>query len=163
MMQALIGRYTKQSFVLLILVVFYPVYVQAEDTISLPSDYCHWEVSNFAIEKPLCGLKGDPQRGRKIVIDTHGGNCLACHIMPIPEEPLHGTVGPPLYGISMRLTEGQIRLRIVDEQQVNPATIMPGFYSDPRQANRVANEFWGKTFLSAQQVEDVVSYLLTIK
>ena len=84
-------------------------------------------------------------------------------MLPIPEEPLHGTVGPPLYGIGARMTEGQIRLRMVDEQKINPATIMPGFYSDPRKANRVANDFWGKTFLTAQQLEDVVAYLMTIK
>jgi len=160
---AFIDKQLKQYLLLLLIVIFYPADVKSNEKIPLPKDYCHWQVSNYAIKLPLCGLKGDPQRGREIVIDTHGGNCLACHIMPIPEEPFHGTVGPPLFGIGARLTEGQIRLRIVDEQQLNPITIMPGFYSDPRKANRVANEFWGKTFLTAQQVEDVVAYLLTIK
>ena len=58
---------------------------------------------------------------------------------------------------------GQLRLRIVDERQLNPASIMPGFYRDPRLANRVASAFRGKTFMSAQQVEDVVAYLETLK
>ncbi len=83
--------------------------------------------------------------------------------MPIDEEPFHGTVGPPLLGVGARYTAAQIRLRIVDEQQINPMTIMPGFYRDPKLANRVAEEFWGKTFLTAQQVEDVVAYLVTLK
>ncbi len=126
-------------------------------------DYCRWQAENFAIQQPLCGLQGDPERGRKIAADSHAGNCLACHKMPIDEEPFHGTVGPPLVGVGARYTAAQIRLRIVDEQQINPMTIMPGFYRDPKLANRVAEEFWGKTFLTAQQVEDVVAYLVTLK
>ena len=55
------------------------------------------------------------------------------------------------------------RLRIVDEQQINPMTIIPGFYRDPARANRVADDYWGKTFLSAQQIEDLVAYLVTLK
>lgn len=126
-------------------------------------NYCVWEVRDFAIEAPLCGLSGDPGRGRAIAADSHGGNCLACHRMPIPEEDFHGTIGPPLDGIGTRYTPAQIRLRIVDEQQVNPMTIMPGFYRDPSKANRVADAYWGKTFLSAQQIEDLVAYLVTLK
>ncbi|MCB1725266.1 MAG: sulfur oxidation c-type cytochrome SoxX [Gammaproteobacteria bacterium] len=125
--------------------------------------YCAWEVQDFAIDQPLCGLRGDPARGRALAADSHGGNCLACHQMPIDEEAFHGTVGPPLHGIGARYSEGQIRLRIVDEQQINPMTIMPGFYSDPAKANRMAGEYWGKTFLTAQQVEDLVTYLVSLK
>ena len=135
----------------------------AADDISLPEDYCRWEIVDYAIGQPLCGLQGDAGRGRRIAIDSHGGNCLACHRMPIPEEPLHGTIGPPLEGVASRLTEAQLRLRIVDERQINPATIMPGFYRNPRLANRVADDYWGKTFLTAQQVEDVIAYLKTLK
>ena len=65
--------------------------------------------------------------------------------------------------VGARYTPAQIRLRIVDEQQVNPMTIMPGFYRDPKLANRLADDFWGKTFLSAQQVEDLVAYLVTLR
>jgi sulfur-oxidizing protein SoxX len=68
-----------------------------------------------------------------------------------------------LQAIGARYTAAQIRLRIVDEQQVNPMTIMPGFYRDPKLGNRVANDYWGKTFLTAQQVEDLVAYLVTLK
>lgn len=133
----------------------------AEDGVA--AGYCEWRMQDFSIEEPLCGLTGDPQRGRRIAADSHGGNCLACHQMPIPEEPFHGTVGPSLQGVGARYTAAQIRLRIVDEQQVNPMTIMPGFYRDPAQANRVADGFWGKTFLTAQQVEDLVAYLVTLR
>lgn len=135
----------------------------AAERTTTSADYCQWQVENFAIEQPLCGLEGDPDRGRAIARDTHAGNCLACHQMPIDEEPFHGTVGPSLLGIGARYSAAQIRLRIVDEQQINPMTIMPGFYRDPMLANRVAEEYWGKTFLTAQQVEDVVAYLVTLK
>ena len=125
--------------------------------------YCEWQSADFAIASPLCGLDGDPARGRALAADSHGGNCLACHSMPIDEEPFHGTIGPPLQGVGARYSAAQIRLRIVDEKQVNPMTIMPGFYRDPALANRIAGEFWGKTFLTAQQVEDLVAYLVTLK
>ncbi len=135
----------------------------AEDIRTLPADYCHWTSVQFEIREPLCGLQGDAGRGREIAADAHLGNCLACHQLPIPEEDFHGTLGPPLHNVAARYTESQLRMRIVDEQQINPATIMPGFYADPRRANRVMDEYWGKTFLGAQQVEDVVAYLKTLK
>lgn len=125
--------------------------------------YCAWKMQAFAITQPLCGLAGDPVQGRALAADSHGGNCLACHKMPIPEQQFHGTVGPPLDGVGARYSEAQIRLRIVDEQQINPMTIMPGFYRHPATTNRIADELWGKTFLSAQQVEDLVAYLVTLK
>lgn len=137
--------------------------VYSSDGPPLPEGYCHWKVENYGIEKPLCDLKGDSKRGRTLAADSHGGNCLACHQLPIPEEPFHGTIGPPLNGIGSRYSVAQIRLRIVDERVVNPYTIMPGFYRDPRKANRVADDYWGKTFLTAQQVEDLVAYLVTLK
>lgn len=127
------------------------------------SDYCRWQVQDYAIAAPLCGLVGDPVRGRALAADSHGGNCLACHQMPIDEEAFHGSIGPPLHGVGARYNAAQIRLRIVDEQQVNPMTIMPGFYRDPQDVNRIAPEYWGKTFLSAQQVEDIVAYLETLR
>lgn len=127
------------------------------------SSYCEWKMVDFAIHLSLCGLTGDPDRGRAVAADRHAGNCLTCHRMPIPEEAFHGTVGPPLDIVGARYSAAQIRLRIVDEQQVNPMTIMPGFYRAPGLANRVADAYWGKTFLSAQQVEDLVAYLVTLK
>jgi sulfur-oxidizing protein SoxX len=136
--------------------------VEADDVAS-GQTYCDWQVKDFAIEQPLCNLSGDPERGRALAADSHAGNCLACHQMPIPEESFHGTLGPPLDRVGARYTAAQIRLRIVDEQQINPMTIMPGFYRDPKLANRMADEFWGKTFLTAQQVEDLVAYLVTLK
>ena len=122
-----------------------------------------WKMQNYAIEEPLGGLTGNAKRGREIVKRKDKGNCLACHSAPIAEESFHGTVGPTLKGIGARLTVGEIRLRVADETMVNPATIMPGFYKNPKQNNRVIEDHWGKTVLTAQELEDVVAYLVTLK
>ena len=125
--------------------------------------YVQWEMKDYAIAAPLRGLKGDAQRGKQLVIDQHKGNCLACHALPIPEEPFHGTVGPPLTDVGNRLSAAQIRLRIVDEKLLNPQTIMPGYYRDPGKLNQIIGEYQNTTMLTAQEVEDVVAYLSTLK
>lgn len=129
----------------------------------LPADYCHWESADYAIAAPLCGLTGDAQRGREIVSDSHRGNCLACHQLPIEGIEAYGTIGPPLDAIASRLSVPQIRLRVVDSRSINPMSIMPGFYRDPRLIHRPAKQYRGRTFLTARQVEDVVAYLATLK
>lgn len=125
--------------------------------------YYAWQMKDFAIDKPLGGLRGDAERGRKLVAQRDKGNCLACHAMPIREEAFHGTLGPSLLGIGSRLSSAQIRLRIVNQQSINPMTVMPSFYKDPKSANRVAGDYFGTTMLTAQEVEDVVAYLVTLK
>lgn len=149
--------------IILLLVALVPLTGMTEDTAALPDQYCSWEVKNFAIEEPLCGLDGDALRGKEIVSDSNLGNCLACHQLPIPGIEAYGTIGPPLQGIASRFTEAQIRVRIVDTRNINPMSIMPGFYRDPRLINRPGNSYRGKTFLTAQQVEDVIAYLVTLK
>jgi sulfur-oxidizing protein SoxX len=130
---------------------------------ALPDDYCVWEVGDYAIKEPLCGLAGDVQRGREIATDGNRGNCLACHQLPVPGVEAYGTIGPPLAGIAARLSVPMIRLRVVDTRSINPMSIMPGFYRDPRLINRPAKAYRGRTFLTAQQVEDVIAYLATLK
>ena len=87
-----------------------------------------WKMQNYAITKPFGGYKGNADRGRKIVINRDKGNCLACHALPIKEESFHGTVGPALHGIASRLSEGEIRLRVADEQKINPMTMKTFFF-----------------------------------
>ena len=130
---------------------------------ALPDDYCRWEVVDYAIKESLCGLVGDVQRGREIVSDGNRGNCLACHQLPIPDVEAYGTIGPPLTDIAARLSIPMIRLRVVDTRSINPLSIMPGFYRDPRLINRPGKDYRGRTFLTAQQVEDVIAYLATLK
>jgi sulfur-oxidizing protein SoxX len=114
------------------------------------------------IDNSLTGQPGDPANGRKLAINRKLGNCLACHVLPIPEQPFHGEVGPDLSQVAGTLSEGEIRLRIVNPKVVNPDTIMPAFYRNDG-FERVLKGFQGKTMLSAQQVEDVVAYLMTLK
>ncbi|MGB5179271.1 MAG: sulfur oxidation c-type cytochrome SoxX [Gammaproteobacteria bacterium] len=130
---------------------------------ALPDDYCRWEVVDYGIAEPLCGLAGDVQRGSEIASDGSRGNCLACHQLPIPDVEAYGTIGPPLAGIASRLSVPMIRLRVVDTRNINPMSIMPGFYRDPRLINRPGKKYRGRTFLTAQQVEDVIAYLATLK
>ena len=92
--------------------------------------YVHWVAENGGISRPLADKRGDPQRGLALVVDSHKGNCLTCHHLPIAGEAFQGDLGPSLHGVAARLTEAQIRLRVVDEKQVNPDTVMPGYYRD---------------------------------
>lgn len=140
-----------------------PVIGSAGEQGTLPDDYCRWETADYAIAQPLCGLAGDSTRGMAIVSSSHLGNCLACHQLPVEGIEAYGTIGPPLAGIAARLDAAQIRLRVVDTRHVNPMSIMPGFYRDPRLIHRPAREYIGKTFLTAQQVEDVIAYLVTLR
>jgi sulfur-oxidizing protein SoxX len=110
----------------------------------------------------LTGAPGDPVAGRKIVLDRHVGLCLLCHSGPFPEEPFQGDLAPSLSGVGARLSAGQIRLRIVDSSRVNPNTIMPPYFRSDK-LQRVAPAYRGKTVLTAQQIEDVVAFLVTLK
>ena len=115
-----------------------------------------------AIPSSLTGATGDAARGRAIVLDRHVGLCLLCHSGPFPEERFQGDLAPSLAGVGARLSPGQIRLRIVDASRVNPQTIMPPYYRKEGLA-RVAPSQAGKTVLSAEQIEDVVAFLATLK
>jgi len=114
-----------------------------------------------SIPASLTGAKGDPARGRAIVANRQVGLCLLCHSGPFPEERFQGNLAPDLRGAA-RLTEGQIRQRIVDSRKVNPQSIMPAYYRSEGLV-RVAPAYRGKTVLTAEQIEDVVAYLLTLK
>ena len=83
-------------------------------------------------------------------------------IAALAREPFHGNTGPTLDGVAGRLSEGEIRLRLVDGTKINPETMMPSFYR-VEGLNRVLPNFRGKPVLTAEQVEDVVAYLLTLK
>jgi sulfur-oxidizing protein SoxX len=115
-----------------------------------------------AIPNSLTGKRGDSGRGRAIVANRTVGLCLLCHSGPIQEERFQGNLAPNLAGAGARWSEGQLRLRLVDAARLNPDTIMPPYYRlDDLQ--RVAKTFAGKTLLTAEQVEDVVAYLATLK
>ena len=110
----------------------------------------------------LTGKPGDPVRGRAIVANRTIGLCLLCHSAPIPEERFQGNLAPSLAGAGSRATPDQLRLRVGDAARLNPDTIMPPYYRLDG-LTRVARNFQGKTILSAEQIEDVVAYLATLK
>lgn len=114
------------------------------------------------IPKPLTTEPGDPKRGQAIVTNSKLGSCLSCHNMPIPGAADPGNVGPPLSGVGSRLSAAQLRLRVVDMKVIDPNTIMPSFYR-VHDLHDVATKFAGKSILQAQQVEDVVAFLQTLK
>lgn len=115
-----------------------------------------------SMPRPLSDQPGDPIRGRTIVAGRTVGLCLLCHSAPIPEERFQGNLAPSLAGAGSRATPGQLRLRLVDARRLNPDTIMPPYYRVDG-LTRVARNFQGKTILTAQQIEDVVAYLATLK
>jgi sulfur-oxidizing protein SoxX len=114
------------------------------------------------IPASLTGTRGEAERGRAIVINRQVGLCLLCHSGPFPEEKLQGTLAPGLAGTGTRWSEAQLRLRLVDSTQLNPDTIMPAYYRIDG-LNRVAEAFRGKPILTAEQIEDVVAYLATLR
>lgn len=89
-------------------------------------------------------------------------NCLLCHAIPDSAERFMGNVGPPLAGVGSRLDAGQLRLRIVDITRIRPEAAMPAYFRT-QGLDSVAAAFQGRTVLDAQEVEDVVAYLSTLR
>jgi sulfur-oxidizing protein SoxX len=114
------------------------------------------------IDVPLTDVPGDAVRGRAIVVNRQLGLCLLCHSGPFPEERFQGNMAPDLSGVGARWSEGQLRLRLVDGRRVNPQTLMPS-YRRTDGLQRVGAAWQGKAVLSAQQVEDVVAFLRSLK
>jgi sulfur-oxidizing protein SoxX len=114
------------------------------------------------IPVPLTDIAGDPVRGRAIVANRQLGLCLLCHTGPIPEERFQGNLAPDLAGAGDRWSAAELRLRMVDASRLNPATIMPAYYKIAG-LTRVPAALKGKPILTAQQVEDVVAYLQTLR
>jgi sulfur-oxidizing protein SoxX len=121
-----------------------------------------YAVVGDALPASLTGAAGDAARGRSIVLNRFVGLCLLCHSGPFPEERFQGTIAPDLGGAGARLSAGQIRLRIVDPGRLNPATIMPAYFQTEG-LTRVAPAFRGKPVLTAEQIEDVVAFLTTLR
>jgi len=112
-----------------------------------------------SLETPLAAA-GDAARGREVFVSREGGHCVLCHAAP--RVGTAGNVGPSLAGVGARLTPGQIRLRVADMPRVKPDAAMPAFHRTEG-LSRVALEYRGKPALSAQQVEDLVAWLVTLR
>ena len=119
-------------------------------------------VDGNSIPKSLTGVAGDPAKGKKIAIGRKAGNCLACHAMPIPEQQFHGETAPSLYDAGNRVSAGELGMQVGNSKVTAQDTMMPSAYGTPG-FERPLQKFVGKTILSAQDVEDVVAYLQTLK
>ena len=115
------------------------------------------------VEQSLTGQAGDPVAGRVVFANRKLGNCLACHTnSDLSEESFHGEVGPPMDGVADRWSVAELRGIVTNSKMMFEGTIMPAFYVDSGY-NRLLGDFEGKTILTAQQVEDVIAYLMTLK
>ncbi|MBO9425920.1 sulfur oxidation c-type cytochrome SoxX [Labrenzia sp. R4_1] len=121
-------------------------------------------IEDMELKVSLTGTPGDATVGRETFADRKKGNCLACHANEdLKDQLFHGEVGPELNGVADRWTEEQLRAIVVNSKAVfGDQSIMPGFYTMKVGVN-VAEKHQGKTILSAQDVEDVVAYLMTLK
>lgn len=129
--------------------------------VSLGASGLTLDVQGDAVPAPLAAA-GDAARGRALVVARQSANCVLCHAVPDAAVRFPGTIGPPLHGVGRRYSEGQLRLRVADNLRLNPATIMPSYYKDDG-LDRVAAPYAGKTILTAQEIEDVVAWLATLR
>ncbi|WP_353211352.1 sulfur oxidation c-type cytochrome SoxX [Rhodovarius sp.] len=114
------------------------------------------------LAEPLTAMEGDAGRGRAIIADRSRGLCLLCHSGPFPEERFQGNLAPSLAGVGARMSASELRLRLVDSRRVNPESIMPAYHR-AEGLHRVAPALRGRMLLQAQEIEDVLAFLLTLR
>lgn len=127
------------------------------------------EFVNGAVETSLTGQPGNPEEGA-ILMNKGAGNCIACHaVSALSDLPFHGEVGPPLNGAAERWTEAELRGIVANAKVMFEGSVMPSFYRTDGFI-RIGDAYTGKALegdveplLTAQQVEDIVSFLSTLK
>lgn len=139
-----------------------PLAARAQAAAAPPPPLVTYTVTEDAIARPLTGQPGDAARGRAIVANRQVGLCLLCHAGPFPEERFQGDLAPSLAGAGARWTEGQLRLRIVDARRLQPQSIMPAYYRVDG-LHRPGTAWRDRPILSAEQIEDVVAFLRTLR
>lgn len=114
------------------------------------------------IPAALEGQVGDAARGQAIAASRSQGLCLLCHSGPVPEERFQGNLAPDLAGAGARWNAAQLRLRLVNPQHFNPDSIMPAYYRTEGLV-RVGARWQARPILDAQQIEDVIAWLITLR
>jgi len=130
-------------------------------SVAFAADFVAYRIDGDAIAAPLAGRSGDAARGRALVAARDPANCVLCHAIPGVAPPA-GDVGPSLAGVGSRLTPAQLRLRVVDDRRVNRASVMPSYYRAVG-LQSVAPSVRGKPILGANEVEDIVAFVATLK
>ena len=120
-----------------------------------------YTVVDAGIPEPLTNARGDVARGRALVVER-SSTCILCHSGPFPEQKFQGDLAPDLSGSGSRWSEAQLRLRLVDPSRLNATTVMPSYYRVDG-LHRVGALWRGKPILSAQQIEDIVAYLASLR
>lgn len=125
-----------------------------------------------AVPQSLTGVAGNAAEGAKVLSNKSIGNCVACHeIGAMPDVAFQGTIGPALDGAGDRWTEAELRGILVNSKNVFPDSVMPSFYRIDGFI-RLGDAFTGKAWpegtpvtplLTAQQIEDAIAYLMTLK
>jgi sulfur-oxidizing protein SoxX len=120
------------------------------------------EVEGDGIAKTLTGIAGNPTRGRNLLLARDPANCLDCHTIARDKDLRGGTRGPALDGIGAVLSAAQLRLSVVDYAKITPKAGMPSFHK--RESGLlIGKQDRDKPVLNAQQIEDVVAYLASLK
>ena len=123
-----------------------------------------------AVDLSLTGKPGDPEAGLKVMTTRALGNCVACHeISKLKDVPFQGNIAPPLDGVADRYSEAQLRGIVSNAKMTFDGSFMPSFYKTTGYI-RPGDGYTGKAateplppILNAQQIEDVLAYLKTLK
>lgn len=118
------------------------------------------QVTGDGAPQALTATPGDAAHGRALLLARENANCILCHALP--EARFSGDLGPSLAGVGARLSAAQLRLRVADSRLLHPDTIMPSYFRSEGLTG-VAAQYRGKTVLTAQEIEDLVAYLQTLK
>lgn len=121
-----------------------------------------YRVADGGIAVALTDVPGDAARGREIAASRQAGMCVLCHQVPSASDRFQGDIATNLAGAGARWTVPQLRLRMVDSRQINRESVMPAYYRT-QDLTRVGATWRDKPILDAQQVEDVVAWLATLR
>lgn len=128
------------------------------------------EFTDGAVGQSLSGTPGNPEQGKMVFGSRALGNCVGCHASNMTTDiPFPGTVGTVLDGVADRWSEAELRGIVANSKMTFEGTVMPSFYKTTGFI-RPGDDYTGKAgkeplepILSAQQIEDVVAFLLTFK
>ena len=121
-----------------------------------------YRVVDGGIPVALTAIPGDAMRGRDIASNRQVGMCQLCHQVPASNDRFQGDIATSLAGAGTRWTASQLRLRMVDSRGVNADSVMPAYFKVDA-LHRVGATWRDQPILNAQQVEDVVAWLVSLK